>query len=86
MGNGVNTSIGGLHDILFQQLEVLANGDLTGEALELEMKRTDSMCKLTGQIIDNGRLALNVARISQELGTAAPEVKYLVDSQPGKKG
>lgn len=81
MGSGANTSIGGLHDILFQQLEVIANGDLTGDELELEMKRTDSMCKITGQIIDNGRLALKVAGLKQEYGAVAPEVGYLVDKR-----
>lgn len=86
MAKGVNTSIGGMHDILFHQLEILSNEDLTGEALEVEMKRTESMCKLTGQIIDNGRLAINVAKISQEFGSVAPECKYLVNSQPEKKG
>lgn len=81
MGNGANTSIGGMHDILFKQLEVLANEDLTGDALELEMKRTESMCKLTGQIIDNGRLALKVAQMTQEYGAVAPGVGYLVDKK-----
>lgn len=81
MGNGANTSIGGMHDILFRQLEALANEDLKGEELEIEMKRTDAMCKITGQIIDNGRLAIKVAEMKREFGQVEPEVGYLIEKK-----
>lgn len=79
MAKGPNTSIGGMHDILFQQLERISNEDLKGEDLEMEMKRTDAICDLAGKIIDNGHLAIKVAKIRQDAATMAPEVGYLVD-------
>ena len=82
MANGPNTSIGGMHDILFMQLERLSNEDLTGENLELEMKRTDAICNVAGKIIDNGHVAIKVARIRQDAASMAPEVGYLVEDKP----
>lgn len=79
MAKGPNTSIGGMHDILFQQLERISNEDLKGEDLEMEMKRTGAICDLAGKIIDNGHLAIKVAKIRQDAATMAPEVGYLVD-------
>jgi len=79
MAKGPNTSIGGMHDILFQQLERISNEDLKGEDLEMEMKRTDAICDLAGKIIDNGHLAIKVAKIRQDAATMAPEVGYLVE-------
>ena len=79
MAKGPNTSIGGMHDILFQQLERISNEDLKGEDLEMEMKRTDAICDLAGKIIDNGNLAIKVAKIRQDAASLAPEVGYLVE-------
>lgn len=79
MAKGPNTSIGGMHDILFQQLERISNEDLKGEDLEMEMKRTDAICDLAGKIIDNGHLAIKVAKIRQDAASLAPEVGYLVE-------
>lgn len=79
MAKGPNTSIGGMHDILFQQLERISNEDLKGEDLEMEMKRTDAICNLAGKIIDNGHLAIKVAKIRQDAASLAPEVGYLVE-------
>lgn len=81
MAKGPNTSIGGMHDILFQQLERISNEDLKGEDLEMEMKRTDAICDLAGKIIDNGHLAIKVAKIRQDTASLAPEVGYLLETK-----
>lgn len=77
--SGPNTSLGGMHDILFQQLERLANEDLKGDDLESEMQRADAICKVTGQIIENGNLALKVAKYRENSVMMAPDIDYLVD-------
>ncbi len=84
---GPNTTLGGMHDILFRQLERIANQDLTGEVLEEEMRRSDAICDLTKTIIDNGLLAIQVAKLRQDAASMAPEVDYLLDApQPKRLG
>ena len=46
-----------LNNHLFEQLERLNDEELTGEALEQELKRADGMTKIAAQIIENGELA-----------------------------
>ncbi|MCL1812249.1 MAG: hypothetical protein FWG29_01865 [Treponema sp.] len=53
-----------LHNHLFEQLEFLGDRDIKGEALTEEIRRADTMCKVAGQIIANGNLALNAIKTS----------------------
>ena len=57
-----------LADALFMQIERLDDPSLEGEALEAEIQRTDAMCRLSTQVIANGRLALDVHRFTAEHG------------------
>lgn len=77
MAKGPNTTLGGLHGILFEQLERLANPDLIGEQLQEEIQRTNAVCKVAGRILDNGQLALNVARTKDQVIGETDMLKYL---------
>lgn len=61
-----------LHNILFEQLEFLNDRDINGEKLTEEITRADALCKVAGQIIANGNLALNAIRTAD---TAIGKVK-----------
>ena len=79
MGNGKGTEYDtwGLHGILFEQLERLTNPDLVGEQLQEEIQRTNAVCKVAGRILDNGQLALNVARTKDQVIGETDMLKYL---------
>ena len=77
MAKGPNTTLGGLHGILFEQLERLTNPDLIGEQLQEEIQRTNAVCKVAGRILDNGQLALNVARTKDQAIGETDMPKYL---------
>jgi hypothetical protein len=51
-----------LHNHLFEQLEWLGDRSIKGEDLTEEIKRAEAVCKVSGQIIANGNLALNAIR------------------------
>ena len=51
-----------LHNHLFEELEWLGDRELNGEELTAEIRRADAMCKVAGQIIANGNLALSAAK------------------------
>ena len=53
-----------LHDKLFAQLDRLSNAE--GEALDVEIKRTDAVCDVANCIIANGNLVLRVAIAQSE--------------------
>jgi len=51
-----------LNDRLFEQFKALNDCDLDGENLAKEIKRSDAMCKIAGQIINSNRLALDLQK------------------------
>ena len=46
-----------LNNILFEQLERISDDSLSPEEMELQLKRTDSIVKVSEKIIANGELA-----------------------------
>ena len=46
-----------LNNILFEQLERLNDDSLSDEEMEMQLKRTDQIVKLSEKIISNGELA-----------------------------
>lgn len=57
-----------LNEYLFAQLDALTNADLTGDALENEIKRSEAVQKVAKTIIDNGNLALQAKKHFDEYG------------------
>lgn len=53
-----------LHNHLFEQIEWLGDRDIKGDKLTEEILRAEAMCKVAGQIIANGNLALNAVRLA----------------------
>lgn len=63
-----------LNNHLIAQLERLGDEELTGDALNAEIKRAKAMANVGRQVIDNARLALDAHKLELEYGgkSAAP--------------
>jgi len=59
-----------LNALLFAQLDRLSKGDLTGDALEAEVKRAGAMVEVADQITENYKLQLGAAKLYAEHGQA----------------
>ena len=53
----MKNTLSDLNNILFEQLERLNDDDLTEDQLELQLKKTDQIVKVSEKIIANGELA-----------------------------
>ncbi|MBE8597861.1 hypothetical protein [Xenorhabdus sp. BG5] len=51
-----------LNNHLFAQIERLSDETISGEQLELEFRRAKSISAIAAQIVNNGRLALDVKK------------------------
>jgi hypothetical protein len=79
-----------LNNVLFEQLERLADGELKGDRLEEELKRTDQLVKVSGQIINSGNLQLNAMKHADEYGYSMarhmPELLEVNNAKKNTKG
>ena len=57
-----------LNNYLFEQIERLNDDALTEEELERELKKTDSIVKVSEKIIQNGELAFKTMQHMDEYG------------------
>lgn len=57
-----------LNDILFAQLERLTDETLKPEAIEQEVKRTQSVVQVADRIVENARLQLDAAKLIADSG------------------
>lgn len=64
----MKNTLGDLNNHLFAQLEKLNDDDLLGEQLDVEIKRTEAMAKISEQIIRNGELQFKAMRHMDEYG------------------
>lgn len=66
-----------LNNHLFAELERLSDEDMSDEQLSKELKRADAIGKISAQIINNGHLALNAAKIRAEYDGGAASTPLL---------
>jgi len=64
----MQNTLGDLNNHLFAQLEKLNDDDLTGDALDTEIKRAEAMSKIGEQIIKTGELQLRAMKHMDEYG------------------
>lgn len=57
-----------LNNYLFEQIERINDDSLTTEELERELRKTDSIVKLSEKIIDNGELAFKTMQHMDNYG------------------
>lgn len=58
-----------LNDILFDQIRKLENDDLSDEAFEKEIKKSEQLTKLSVVVLNNAKLALDAQKQFDEYGT-----------------
>ena len=58
-----------LNDILFDQIRRLEKDDLSDEALEKEIKKSEQLTKLSAVVLNNAKLALDAQKQFDEYGT-----------------
>lgn len=63
-----------LNNHLFAQLERLGDESLSAEQLDQEIKRTDAISKIAGNIINNGALVLRVWENVNFVDTNTPKM------------
>jgi len=72
---GAKNKLINLNDHLFEQLEKLNDDELQGDALGEEIGRTNAMCSISVQIINNASLALKASQaINNGLVNSAPKM------------
>ena len=64
----MKNTLSDLNNYLFEQIERLNDDDLTEEQLERELKKADSIVKVSEKIIANGELAFKTMKHMDEYG------------------
>lgn len=82
----MKNTLGDLNNHLFEQLERLNDDDLSQEALEKELRRSEGMTKIAEQIIKNGELAYKTWSTMAEYGYADKDsgVPVMLEVHDGK--
>lgn len=70
-------SLEDVHNHLAEQLDRLKDPELTGGALDEEIRRAHAMCGVTREIVSNGRLVLDVVRHRDEMGAPGQTPKFM---------
>ena len=65
----MNNNLTALNNYLFEQLERINDDELKPEEFETEIKRAETVVKLSKAIVDNANLALQAQRHFDEMGT-----------------
>lgn len=73
-----------LNDALFDQLDRLNNAELTGDALETELKRTQSVTSVSKEIVANARLILDADKHRSEFGSHY-KLPELLENKAGRQ-
>ena len=81
----MKNTLGDLNNHLFAQIERLGDEELQGEAQEQEIKRTEAITKVSGQIIANGSLIFKARQYYDDnLNTDAAIPEMLTDGKTKK--
>lgn len=64
----MKNTLSDLNNYLFEQLERLNDDELTDEQMERELKKTDSIVRISERIIENGELAFKTMKHMDDYG------------------
>lgn len=62
------TKMSDLNNVLFEMMERLRDDEISGEALEEELKRSNAVDKIAGRILEVADLSLKAAKFKAEFG------------------
>ena len=85
----MKNTLGDLNNHVFAQLEKLGDDDLSGDELEIEIKRAEAIAKISEQIIKTGELQFRAMKHMDEYGykrqKAVPEMLEVHSHLGGNK-
>lgn len=64
----MKNSLADLNNALFETLERLNDEEMSAEQLENEIKRSKAVCDVSTQIINNGKLVIEAAKLDYDAG------------------
>lgn len=73
----MKNTLSDLNNYLFEQLERLSDDDMTEDQLERELRKTDSIVKVSEKIIANGELAFKTMQHMDNYGYGLSENRAL---------
>ena len=74
-----------LNNYLFEQIERINDDELDGEGLDRELKKADTIVKVSEKIIQNGELAFKTMKHMDEYGYGQTRsVPKMLDSTKGE--
>ena len=83
----MKNTLADLNNYLFEQLERINDDSLTDEQLEKELRKTDSIVKVSEKIIQNGELAFKTMQHMDNYGYGtAKTVPKMLDMKEGWGG
>lgn len=78
---GTRNKMVDLNNHLFEQLERLNDEELSQEQLEKEVSRSKAMTDVSQNIIENAKLALDVAKFKDSVGMYSEELPTLLEDR-----
>ena len=66
-------SLQDLNEYLFDELDALTNGDLEGEKLDADLKRSKAIVQVAGRIAGNAAIQIKAAQLMIDQGSATVE-------------
>jgi hypothetical protein len=75
----MRNTLGDLNNHLFAQLERLSDEELTGDMLEQEINRAQSITKVASKIIDTGSLVLEAKKLSEDHMNADVKIPKMLE-------
>lgn len=75
-----------LNNMLFEQIQKIQNNDLSGESLDVEIKRAGAITSVANTIIANADLALKAQKLSADQGRKVVYDNPLLQAVPQDEG
>lgn len=74
----MRNNLSALNDYLFESIERILDDDLSGEVLEEEIKRAETVTDVAKVIVQNAELALKVMKHAEEYGIEKKEIPVML--------
>ncbi|OHE41497.1 MAG: hypothetical protein A2Y16_05505 [Tenericutes bacterium GWF2_57_13] len=81
----MQNKLGDLNNHLFETIERLNDPDITGEALEVELRRARAIAAVGTVIVNNGNLVLRAQKHIDEFGNDRKSLPDILQIEPEKK-
>ncbi len=77
----MSKNLNDLNELLFEQLERINDKDLSEEELSKEIKRSDTMCNIAGNIINNANTVLKAFKMQDDRWDADSKLPKMLGTE-----